>query len=635
VINNIKNIKCEVTYKKTYILNKKGKISIRREVIYRMNNLNKLKCIGLLSLFLLIFCFTTISSAETASDLILQEAQNEAAQLEAVRSALLLDYSEKYNQYLSDYKTWIATKTGPEPTEPLIGRDSSGNLSWTGALSYLPSGFGTASSSTLTRSDGVQYTLLATGDFVTVAVSNISAAAAELVPNYMPLASYDSATGKVSLLVTPETSGVAMELLNDVIENYVRRDGAGDPTFYDGATVTLGAGATLEWNNNDGQILGVSLLRGNNLAIQQIDTLSFGTGTLSLSQPSAGQLKIAGAGGSLYVEGPKLSSSTGDLILESSTVIATGEKLYIGDKGGAGTYSMSTANGELKMENSAGYVAFKRTGSQLQVNTDASEIYLTKNLRVSRVIGTADNALHANTADTATNAINATTIEGKSWSDIQNYVQNNAGGGGESILESSQLQTITPILIYDARTDTTIATKQTKVSYSTYIYHSVKKGATFSWNTLYGKVKRYESTYGKTIKAVRIKVVQEPDKTVTYSGNLGTYSTNWAGYMGFTITNSTSHYIEALNDMAAGMYAYSRKWVGGGENGETKYFYCIIPKTINILTPSEKFFPVLQSKDLSITNIILPSSGKFDRYTTSPPLSSIQLKLYIDGIYLK
>jgi hypothetical protein len=390
-----------------------------------MNNLNKLKCIGLLSLFLLIFCFTTISSAETASDLILQEAQNEATQLEAVRSALLLDYSEKYNQYLSDYKTWIATKTGPEPTEPLIGRDSSGNLSWTGALSYLPSGFGTASGSTLTRSDGVQYTLLATGDFVTVAVSNISAAAAELVPNYMPLASYDSATGKVSLLVTPETSGVAMELLNDVIENYVRRDGAGDPTFYDGATVTLGAGATLEWNNNDGQILGVSLLRGNNLAIQQIDTLSFGTGTLSLSQPSAGQLKIAGAGGSLYVEGPKLSSSTGDLILESSTVIATGEKLYIGDKGGAGTYSMSTANGELKMESSAGYVAFKRTGSQLQVNTDASEIYLTKNLRVSRVIGTADRALnadHATNADYATTAGSANSVGGKTWSDIQSYV---------------------------------------------------------------------------------------------------------------------------------------------------------------------------------------------------------------------
>jgi hypothetical protein len=286
------------------------------------------------------------------------------------------------------------------------------------------------------------------------------------------------------------------------------------------------------------------------------------------------------------------------------------------------------------MENSAGYVAFKRTGSQLQVNTDASEIYLTKNLRVSRVIGTADNALHANTADTATNAINAETIEGKSWSDIQNYVQNNAGGDGESILESCRLQTITPILIYDARTDTTIATKQTTVS-SNYIYHSVKKGATFSWNTLYGKVKGYESTYGKTIKAVRIKVVQEPNKTVIYSGNLGTYSTNWAGYMGFTITNSTSHYIEALNDMAVGKYVYDKRWVGGGENGETKYFYCIIPKTINILTPSEKFFPVLQSKDLSITNIILPSSGKFDRYTTSPPLSSIQLKLYIDGIYLK
>lgn len=601
-----------------------------------MNNLNKLKCIGLLSLFLLIFCFTTISSAETASNLILQEAQNEAAQLKAVRSALLLDYSEKYNQYLSDYKTWIATKTGPEPTEPLIGRDSSGNLSWTGALSYLPSGFGTASGSTLTRSDGVQYTLLATGDFVTVAVSNISAAAAELVPNYMPLASYDSATGKVSLLVTPETSGVAMELLNDVIENYVRRDGAGDPTFYDGATVTLGAGATLEWNNNDGQILGVSLLRGNNLAIQKIDTLSFGTGTLSLSQPSAGRLKIAGAGGSLYVEGPKLSSSTGDLILKSSTVIATGKKLYIGDKGGAGTYSMSTANGELKMENSAGYVAFKRTGSQLQVNTNASEIYLAKNLRVSRVIGTADRALtanHATNANYATTAGNANSVGGKTWSDIQRYVQNNAGGG--SILESCRLQTITPILIYDARKDTTIATKKTTVSSRTYIYHSVKKGATFSWNTLYGKVKKYQSTYGKTIKAVRIKVVQEPNKTVVYSGNLGTYSTNWAGYMGFTITNSTSHYIEALNDMAVGMYAYKKVWRGNRENDWYVYYYCIIPKTINILTLSEKFLPVFQSKDLSITNIILPSSGKFSRYITSPPLSSIQLKLYIDGIYLK
>jgi hypothetical protein len=253
-------------------------------------------------------------------------------------------------------------------------------------------------------------------------------------------------------------------------------------------------------------------------------------------------------------------------------------------------------------------------------------------LRVSRVIGTADNALHANTADTATNAINATTIEGKSWSDIQNYVQNNAGGGGESILESSQLQTITPILIYDARTDTTIATKRTTVSSSTYIDHSVKKGATFSWNTLYGKVKKYESTYGKTIKAVRIKVVQEPNRTVTYSGNLGTYSTNWAGYMGFTITNSTSHYIEALNDMAARMYTYHEQRRANRENEWYEYKDCIIPQTINILTPSEKFFPVLQSKDLSITNIILPSSG---RGISSIPLSSIQLKLYIDGIYLK
>jgi len=403
---------------------------------------NKRVVAFLTSLFFTVLLFSASAMANTASDLILQEAHNEATQLEAVRSALLLDYSDNYNQYLTDYKNWLTTGSGSEPTEPLIGRNSSGSLSWSGALSYLPSEFGTASGATLTRSDGVQYTLQATGDYVTVVVSGISAAAAELVPNYMPLAVYDSGTGSVSLLVTPETSGVAMEMLSDVMDNYVRRDGAGSPTFYDGAQVTLGTGATLKWNNNDGQILGVSLLRGNNLAIQQIDTLSFGTGTLSLSQPSAGQLEIAGAGGSLYVEGPKLSSSTGDLILESSTVIATGEKLYIGDKGGADTYSMSTANGELKMENSTGgYVSFKRTASDLIINTDADQIKLTKNLIVSRIQGTIDNADYAteashattaNKADLATLAQEAQTLSGKTWDEIKTYINNNSGGNFQS-----------------------------------------------------------------------------------------------------------------------------------------------------------------------------------------------------------
>jgi hypothetical protein len=254
----------------------------------------------------------------------------------------------------------------------------------------------------------------------------------------MPLASYDSATGKVSLLVTPETSGVAMELLSDVMENYVRRDGAGDPTFYDGATVTLGAGATLEWNNNDGQILGVSLLKGNNLAIQQIDTLSFGTGALSLSQASPGELQITGSSGSLYVSGPNLSSSTGDLRLESNTIIATGDRLYIGDKTDPDTYYLHTTNGEIRMENSTGYASFKRTGDQLQIDTDASEIYLGKNLRVSRVYGTADHALtadNATNANYATSAGNANTVGGKTWSDIQSYVQQQAASGGSFILE--------------------------------------------------------------------------------------------------------------------------------------------------------------------------------------------------------
>lgn len=299
-------------------------------------------------------------------------------------------------------------------------------MSWTGVLGYLPGGFGTASGATLTRSDGVQYTLQATGDYVTVAVSNVPAASAELVPNYMPLATYDSATNTISLLITPETSGVAMELLSDVIENYVRRDGAGSPTFYDGATVTLGAGATLEWNNNDGQISGVALLQGNNLTVQQIDTLSFGTGALSLSQASPGELQITGSSGSLYVSGPNLSSSTGDLRLEGNTIIATGDRLYIGDKTDPDTYYLHTTNGEIRMENSTGYASFKRTGDQLQIDTDASEIYLGKNLRVSRVYGTADHALtadNATNANYATSAGNANTVGGKTWSDIENYIK--------------------------------------------------------------------------------------------------------------------------------------------------------------------------------------------------------------------
>uniref|UniRef100_UPI002FDF495C hypothetical protein n=1 Tax=Thermovirga lienii TaxID=336261 RepID=UPI002FDF495C len=352
--------------------------------------MNKRVVAFLTSLFFTVLLFSASAMANTASDLILQEAENEATQLEAVRSALLLDYSDNYNQYLTDYKNWLTTGSGSEPTEPLIGRNSSGSLSWSGALSYLPSGFGTASGAALTRSDGVQYTLQATGDYVTIVTSNIPAAAAELVPNYMPLATYDSGTGSVSLLVTPETSGVAMEMLSDVMDSYVRRDGAGSPTFYDGAQVTLGTGATLKWNNNDGQIQGVALLDGSNLTVQHLDTLSFGTGSLVLSQPSAGRLAISGSGGDLYITGPALSTSTGDLLIDSSTIIATGEKLYLGDKTAPDTYSMSTSGGALRVENSTGYATFKRTGNQLQIDTDASEIYLAKNLRVSRVIGTAD-----------------------------------------------------------------------------------------------------------------------------------------------------------------------------------------------------------------------------------------------------
>lgn len=387
--------------------------------------MNKRVVAFLTSLFFTVLLFSASAMANTASDLILQEAENEATQLEAVRSALLLDYSDNYNQYLTDYKNWLTTGSGSEPTEPLIGRNSSGSLSWSGALNYLPSGFGTASGATLTRSDGVQYTLQATGDYVTIVTSNIPAAAAELVPNYMPLATYDSGTGSVSLLVTPETSGVAMEMLSDVMDNYVRRDGAGSPTFYDGAQVTLGTGATLKWNNNDGQIQGIALLDGSNLTVQHLDTLSFGTGSLVLSQPSAGRLAISGSGGDLYITGPALSTSTGDLLIDSSTIIATGEQLYLGDKTDPDTYSMSTSGGALRVENSTGYATFKRTGNQLQIDTDASEIYLTKNLRVSRVIGTADRALnadHATNADYATTAGSANSVGGKTWSDIQSYV---------------------------------------------------------------------------------------------------------------------------------------------------------------------------------------------------------------------
>lgn len=69
----------------------------------RVNTKNKI-----LHVFLSVLLFTGIfivtAHAETASDLVLQEAKNEATQLEAVRSALLLDYSANYNQYLEDYQ---------------------------------------------------------------------------------------------------------------------------------------------------------------------------------------------------------------------------------------------------------------------------------------------------------------------------------------------------------------------------------------------------------------------------------------------------------------------------------------------------------------------------------------------------
>jgi len=362
-----------------------------------------------------------LAGRASADDLIIQQAKNEAVQLNAVQAALLLDYADKYNQYLVDYQNWIVSHSGPEPQAPVIGRDRSGNPSWSGVLSYLPAGFGTISGSTLTRSDGAVYTLQTSGSNINIVLSGVPNAAAQLIPNYTPLAVYDSGSNTTSLLTTPQTAGVAMEILDDVIQNYVRRDGAGSPsTFLDNAAVSMGSGSKIQWNNNDGQILGVSLLSGNDLTVQKLNTLSFGSGTLTLTQPVPGQLAVNGTSGSLFINGATLSASTGDITLNGNAVVAAGKKLYIGDKGNPGTYSISSSGGNLKFENSTGNFTFNRTGNQLRIDTDADEIYLTKNLRVSRVIGTADRAL------TADHATNADSVGGKTWIDIQSYVRSEA-----------------------------------------------------------------------------------------------------------------------------------------------------------------------------------------------------------------
>lgn len=374
----------------------------------------------------------SLYAAETASDTIVQEAKNESELLLSLRTALWLRYMDVRNAYTKDYKAWVSGgKVGAEPTPP--GEFNTFTLSGlTGT--YLPDSFPISDYSIATQGKEL------------VLSKNISTATANIVPNFIPLAQITPATAEdstVEFFVSRPGATAEFDM-----EEYVWKDRPN----------TMASPATLEWENWDtdlGAKTGVeSFIAVNKTFLRTIEgangsILSFGTpGVTSLT----GDLDIANTltatDGTFTTLQAATMDLTGDMDIDGTLTVANvdiqnkilSDMTLANDKEiklDEGAVRLKASGTDLSVNNNEGYITMGRHGTQARFDTNADEFYFGKNIRVARLLGKADFATHADSASAAN------TLGGKSWDDIQTYVNNKiANSGSKTPLSFSKSQEV-------------------------------------------------------------------------------------------------------------------------------------------------------------------------------------------------
>lgn len=218
-------------------------------------------CVSLLVLpLLLVLCAPAL--AETTTDLALRQAQADAEVLLSIRRALWYDWLDQYNRYVADLMSGSAA-TEPEWTTSVVSLQSGGYLS------------GTLPPVTLTK--------IATADGLgAVDVTlGISGPSANVINNYLPLATVASDKTSVTWRVTAPAAYVAGEAL---LKGKLNRDGtapSGETAILPGADVTFGAGSQLHWTDDDGKLLGVKEIRMVAGTVDGVSELTLDSGVIS------------------------------------------------------------------------------------------------------------------------------------------------------------------------------------------------------------------------------------------------------------------------------------------------------------------------------------------------------------------